>query len=288
VSAPRLCVSRTDDGPMTRFPSDLAAQCRDSGEPFALVTIIGVAGSTPREQGACMVVSAASTAGTIGGGRLEWDAIETARAMLLEKRKSRTISVALGPAVGQCCGGKVTLVLVAGTPADVQRLREQEASQKEARPAVLIHGAGHVGRALASALSLLPFHTRLIDSRAEELKRFGGTGVEIIHTTTPVALAECGPRGAAHVIMTHSHALDSLIAAAVLERGDFSYLGIIGSKTKKALFRKAFRETGIAEEQIRRVICPIGGSAVKDKRPEVIAAMVAAEITVVLLGKIGG
>jgi xanthine dehydrogenase accessory factor len=273
---------------MTPVPSILAAQCHDSGEGFALVTIIDATGSTPREQGACMVVSAAMVAGTIGGGRLEWDSVETARAMLLEKCKSRTISVALGPAIGQCCGGKVTLAIVAGTLADVQWLREREASQKEARPSVLIHGAGHVGRALASALALLPFQVMLIDSRAEELERFGGTGVEIIHTTTPVALAENAPPGAAHVIMTHSHALDSLIAAAVLERGDFSYLGIIGSKTKKALFRKAFRETGIAEEQLRRVICPIGGNAVKDKRPEVIAAMAAAEITAALMGRNGG
>ena len=235
-----------------------------------------------------MVVSAASVAGTIGGGRLEWDAIETARIMLSGKSKSRAISVALGPAIGQCCGGKVTLAIAAGTPADVQQLQALEATHRKACPSVLIHGAGHVGRALASALSLLPFHTTLIDSRAEELERFGGTGVEIIHTTTPVGLAESAPTGAAHVIMTHSHALDSLIAAAVLERGDFRYLGIIGSKTKKALFRKAFRETGFAEEQIRRVICPIGGRAVKDKRPEVIAVMVAAEITVALMGKSGG
>jgi xanthine dehydrogenase accessory factor len=273
---------------MTPFPSVLAEQCHNSGLAFALVTIIEAAGSTPREQGVCMVVSSASVAGTIGGGRLEWDAIETARVMLSEKSKSRTISVALGSAIGQCCGGKVTLAMMAGTLADAQRLREQEASQRKARPSVLIHGAGHVGRALAGALSLLPFHTRLIDSRAEELARFGGADVDVIHTATPVALAESAPTGSAHVIMTHSHALDGLIAAAVLERGDFSYLGIIGSKTKKALFHKAFREAGIAEEQIRRVICPIGGSAVKDKRPEVIAAMVAAEITAALLGKSGG
>ncbi len=235
-----------------------------------------------------MVVSAATVAGTIGGGRLEWDAIETARAMLLEKGKSQTISVALGPAIGQCCGGKVTLDFRIGSAEDVRRLHAQEAFQRGARPSVLIHGAGHVGRALASALAPLPFSVTLIDSRAEELERFGGNGVEIIHTATPVALAERAKSGAAHVIMTHSHALDSLIAAAVLERGDFSYLGIIGSKTKKALFRKAFRETGVAEDQIRRVICPIGGSAVKDKRPEVIAAMVAAEITVAVFGKNGG
>ncbi len=235
-----------------------------------------------------MVVSALSVAGTIGGGRLEWDAIETARAMLLEKSKNRTISVPLGPDIGQCCGGKVTLEIRVGLADAVGRLQAQETFQQGARPAVLIHGAGHVGRALANALSLLPFRVMLIDSRADELERFGGSGVEILHTTTPVTLAESAPNGAAHVIMTHSHALDSLIAAAVLERGDFSYLGIIGSKTKKALFRKAFRETGIAEAQIRRVICPIGGNAVKDKRPEVIAAMVAAEITVALLGKSGG
>jgi xanthine dehydrogenase accessory factor len=273
---------------MPPVASILAAQCHGSGESFALVTISDAAGSTPRERGAYMVVSAASVAGTIGGGRLEWDAIETARNMLTEGSKSRAISIALGPDIGQCCGGKVTLAIAAGTWADVERLQQEEASRREARPTVLIHGAGHVGRALARALLLLPFRVMLIDSRAEELERFSETGVEIIHTTMPVALAESAPSGAAHVIMTHSHALDSLIAAAVLERDDFSYLGIIGSETKKALFRKAFREMGIAEEQIRRIICPIGGSAVKDKRPEVIAAMATAEITAAVLGRNGG
>jgi xanthine dehydrogenase accessory factor len=268
---------------MTLIPSALALRCQESGAAFALVTVIAASGSTPRERGACMVVSADSVAGTIGGGRLEWEMIESARLMLREKSKSRTMSIALGPAIGQCCGGQVTLAIVAGSFADVQHLQELELSALQARPSVLIHGAGHVGRALAGTLSLLPFRVMLIDSRGEELARFGGTGVEIMLAKAPVALAESAPSGAAHVIMTHSHALDSLIAVAVLERGDFSYLGLIGSKTKKVLFRKSFREMGIAEDQIRRVTCPIGGSAVKDKRPEVIAAMTAAEITVALL-----
>jgi xanthine/CO dehydrogenase XdhC/CoxF family maturation factor len=81
--------------------------------------------------------------------------------------------------------------------------------------------------------------------------------------------------------MSHSHALDSMICAAVLQRGDFTYLGLIGSRTKRAQFERAFRETGIVDDQIARLVCPIGGR-LKDKRPPVIAALVAAELIQVL------
>jgi xanthine/CO dehydrogenase XdhC/CoxF family maturation factor len=106
---------------------------------------------------------------------------------------------------------------------------------------------------------------------------------DLIRSDAPAGLAESAPENAAHVVMTHSHALDSVIAGAVLERGRFRYLGIIGSRTKRNSFRRAFREIGIAPEMIARVVCPIGGSRVKDKRPEVIAALAAAEIATALL-----
>jgi xanthine dehydrogenase accessory factor len=266
---------------MTTTPSALATACLDARESFAVVT----AGSTPRERGAAMVVSRASVAGTIGGGRLEWDAIEAARAMLRERSKSRAISVALGPAIGQCCGGRVTLTLEPGEKRHVQALKQQETREHAARPLVMIYGAGHVGRALAQALALLPFRITLVDSRAGELELCNVSGLETILTEAPVALAEQAREGSAHVVMTHSHALDCQIAAAVLERDAFRYLGIIGSKTKKASFRKAFRAIGLTEERIGRVVCPIGGGSVSDKRPEVIAALAAAEITTALLAR---
>jgi xanthine dehydrogenase accessory factor len=232
-----------------------------------------------------MVVSASSVAGTIGGGRLEWDAIGRARAMLEAGEPAAEEIVALGPAIGQCCGGRVTLGFDRPDVATVAAAARDADAEAAARPCVHIYGAGHVGRALARALSPLPLRTTLIDGRPGELAGAEAPGVALLESADPAATAEAAPDGAAHVVMTHSHALDSLIAAAVLERDRFAYLGVIGSRAKRIAFRRAFRAMGIAEARIARMVCPIGGEAVRDKRPEVIAALVAAEIVTTMLGR---
>jgi xanthine dehydrogenase accessory factor len=257
----------------------IAAQSR--GEAVASITVLSVAGSAPRDTGTRMIVTAGGFAGTIGGGRLEWDAIAQARALLESTKTGLEQDVVLGPAIGQCCGGRVRLRIERLTPDLIADILAAE--RNTPLPAVFIYGAGHVGRALATAMAPLPFGVSLVDTREEALALFNTDGVESILTGKPLSVAENAPAGAAHVIMTHSHALDSLIAAAVLEQNRFRYLGIIGSRTKRNSFRKAFREIGIPADRIARVICPIGGRDVKDKRPEVIAALVAAEILTVML-----
>jgi xanthine dehydrogenase accessory factor len=248
-----------------------------------LVRISAAAGSTPREQGAWMAVTASGVTGTIGGGRLEWDAVATARGMLASGESTREEIIALGPAIGQCCGGRVSLEYARLTPALHAKLAEEVRRATTACPCVLIYGAGHVGRALARALAPLPLHVTLIDSRPEELALTDARGVKLLASDNPAAVAESAPTRAAHVVMTHSHTLDSLIASALLERGDFAYLGLIGSATKRAAFFSAFRAMGFEETKLTRITCPIGGSAVADKRPEVIAALTAAEIITAVL-----
>ncbi len=239
-----------------------------------------------------MAVSSQGQTGTIGGGRLEWDAAQTARAMLARTMPTRGASpieevIALGPALGQCCGGRVTLSYEPLTPALYHELGQAADKAAALRPAVFIYGAGHVGRALAQALAPLPIATTLLDSRAEELSQTQASGVTLLAQENLAAWAETAPAHAAHVVMTHSHALDSLIAATVLERGDFAYLGLIGSATKRAAFFSAFRDMGFTDAQLARLTCPIGGFAVADKRPEVIAALTAAEILSKVLGNGG-
>jgi xanthine dehydrogenase accessory factor len=231
-----------------------------------------------------MLVTADQAVGTIGGGRLEWDAIDAARAMLAAGDARREIVVHLGPAIGQCCGGRVSLVLETLSDERIDAMARSEAQEAGAHPHVMLYGAGHVGRALARALAPLPLQVTLADSRDDELERAAGTGATLRRTDAPMALAQGAPDDAAHVVMTHSHALDSLIAAAVIERGRFRYLGVIGSRTKRNSFRRAFRELGLPADMIARVVCPIGGGRVRDKRPEVIAALAAAEIVEALLG----
>ena len=137
--------------------------------PAVLVTVTQVLGSTPREAGARMLVSRDDVAGTIGGGRLEFDAIDRARTMMAADDARSSMDVPLGPEIGQCCGGRVTLSLERVDAELLGRLERELVAEVAAQPAALIFGAGHTGRALAPALAPLPLSVRLIDSRPETL-----------------------------------------------------------------------------------------------------------------------
>jgi xanthine dehydrogenase accessory factor len=152
-----------------------------------------------------------------------------------------------------------------------------------ARPHVYVFGAGHVGDALAMALSLAPLRVVLVDTREDELMASTVPRVETCLTAMPEAVVRDAPPGSSFVVLTHDHALDFLIAAEALRRTDAAYVGMIGSKTKRATFRNWLtREIG-RPELFDGLVCPIGGTAVKDKRPAVIAALAAAEITTAAL-----
>lgn len=254
----------------------------EAGEPVARVLVARGRGSTPREAGAAMLVTARETRGTIGGGTLEWDAAARARALLAQEGKSGEapldLDVPLGPALGQCCGGYVRLRV---ERADERVLREVEAAERaerDALPLVLVFGAGHVGRALARALAPLPLRLRWVDGRAEEFGPAVPDGVEAVVTDAWEGEVARAPAGAACLVLTHSHALDARITAAALERGDLAYVGLIGSRSKRRRFERAFRDLGIPEARIASLVCPIGARGVHDKRPAVIAALTAAEL----------
>ena len=249
------------------------------GRPVAIVTVSEAKGSTPREAGATMLVTADTTRGSIGGGQLELLAISQARELLTLNSASAALDVPLGPEIGQCCGGHVSVTIARGDAQALPGLEAADRAAAQARPTVLVFGAGHVGRALAKTLSLLPFQVRWIDERATEFGTSAvGDNVEIIVTQRWSEEMRRAPPDAAYVVLTHSHSLDSMIVSAVLERGEFAYCGLIGSQTKRKVFERAFRDIGISEASIARLICPIGDRGVDDKRPEVIAALVAAEL----------
>jgi xanthine dehydrogenase accessory protein XdhC len=249
----------------------------EKGEPVVLVQVAAAKGSTPREAGTAMLVTGLRSEGTVGGGRLEWEATQRARAMLASGEPAATIRLPLGPAVGQCCGGNVTLELRRAGAADVDALAAFEAKLAQRLPLVLLFGAGHVGRALARALAPLPLRLRWIDSRAQEFPEPPLAGPEVVLTEGWRAEVEAAPAGAAYFVMTYSHGLDFEICEAVLRRGDFAYLGLIGSRSKRARFEHGWRELGLDAALLARLTCPIGGS-LKDKRPPVIAALAAAQV----------
>lgn len=264
---------------------DLAAVLRTwlgAGEPVARVTIARAHGSTPREAGATMLVSAREICGTIGGGRLEWDATARARAVLAQGNGATAarlvLEMPLGPALNQCCGGHVSVCIERANERVLREVAAAGRAEREALPLVVMFGAGHVGRALATALAPLPFRLRWVDGRAEAFGPAVPDGVEAVVTDAWEAEVARLPAGAACLVFTHSHALDARITAAALERGDLAYVGLIGSRSKRRRFERAFRDVGIAEARIAALVCPIGGRDIRDKRPAVIAALTAAEL----------
>ncbi|PWR21356.1 xanthine dehydrogenase accessory protein XdhC [Zavarzinia aquatilis] len=253
----------------------LATALVAAGRVAVLVTVREARGSTPRDAGTCMIVAGDEIFGTIGGGRLEWAAIEKAQGLLASGERNAIMSLPLGPALDQCCGGHVILALARLDKALAASLTREEEAARAGWPVVLLFGAGHVGIALAEALRPLPLGFRWYDERPD--------APSPARRDAPLDAIEQAPSGAAIVVMTHDHKLDYGIAEAALLRPDFAYVGMIGSSTKKARFCRGFIANGHDPAALARLVCPIGAGPVKDKRPAVIAAMTAAELLSVLL-----
>ena len=261
--------------------ADEAAAFIERG-PCVLVRVERVAGSTPREKGAFMLIGDHGLAGTIGGGQLEFLGVDRARKMLREGEQTSVLDIPLGPDIGQCCGGRVNLAFFRMDDNIRARLLADMRKQAATFPQVLIFGAGHVGLALCRALRGLPFQVHLTDTRASALEQ-APDGVACRLSALPEAEVRAAPNGSLFVVATHDHALDFLIVREALGRkvsanGRREYVGMIGSKTKKASFKAWLKRAGEAGLDTEWLVCPIGGGEVGDKRPEVIAALAAAEL----------
>ena len=294
----------------------------------ALVSIVEAKGSAPREPGARMVVlENGSFAGTIGGGTLEWQAIERARAALAKGGADGhappvdVARMALGPDLGQCCGGSVRLLLEVFTPgraAEVQALADAEMAGPFAtegriaercvertilnceapdgedsllaadgrllerfgtrKQVLALIGAGHVGRAMIVALAPLDFSVVWIDPRKDEFPSVVPGDVRVVVAAEPAAELDAVPDDAFVLVMSHSHALDFDVVLAALQARRFGYVGLIGSASKKARFISRMRQAGLADDDIGRLVCPIGIDGVISKQPAVIAASVVADL----------
>ncbi|WP_313056731.1 xanthine dehydrogenase accessory protein XdhC [Stutzerimonas nitrititolerans] len=240
------------------------AELQQQGEPCVLVTIIEERGSTPRNAGSKMVVSRERLYDTIGGGHLEYKAQKIAREMLENRvRETRLERFSLGASLGQCCGGATVLLF-------------EPMGQPQAHIAVF--GAGHVGRALVPLLASLPCKVRWIDSRESEFPAQIPAGVEKVVNDEVVDEVENMPAGSYFIVMTHNHQLDLELTAAILERGDFTYYGLIGSQSKRAKFEHRLRDRGFQPETVQRMRCPMGIAEVKGKLPVEIAVSIAGEV----------
>ncbi|WP_373990713.1 xanthine dehydrogenase accessory protein XdhC [Duganella sp. BuS-21] len=311
-------------------------------EPAVLVTVAIVEGSGPREPGARMLVTARGQHDTIGGGHLELCAIDLAREMLSSGGGARLERYALGPTLGQCCGGVVYLafeVVDAALAVVLAGLRERRTEDSwrlsaidgepvslllDARgvvaggagafgpafPAVdrergthivrdtagrrwladpclaprahlVLFGAGHVGAAIVRMLGELPCTVTWVDEREDIFPASLPFNVTMEATDTPEAAVADAPAGASYLVMTHSHALDQRLCAAILARQDAGWFGLIGSHTKRVQFERRMAARGLPQDRIDNMVCPIGLPGITSKLPAAIAASVCAQLLMV-------
>lgn len=276
----------------------------------ARVVIAGFKGSSPREVGAAMLVWTGGQSGTIGGGALEWQAAQRARDMLATG-EPRLDHAALGPALGQCCGGTVTLLTevyhadnlpelapaiarsLDGSPMPlavkrlIDRARGQGAApapqflqgwmvEPLATPsrALWIWGAGHVGRALVAVLAPLPgVAITWVDTAPDRFPDALPSNVKALPAADPAAAVALAPQNAEHLILTYSHTLDLALCHGLLRHG-FARCGLIGSATKWARFKSRLGALGHSSQTIAGIDCPIGDPSL-GKHPQAIAIGVA-------------
>jgi xanthine dehydrogenase accessory factor len=334
--------------------ADLVAR----GGEGILVSVVAASGSTPREVGAKMLVTDAQTFATIGGGQFEYQCVERARDMLACGDVFDAERFALGPDLGQCCGGVVSVCLdrvgpastwvtdlhalhkvkqtnilaslVGGPFGDGGNIRKMIATAGECyggtgnvkldqqvvrvcrdmlqkqEPAVSrrfevdgrevtlllepayppgfnieLFGAGHVGRALVQVLGSLACSVRWMDSRKDIFPLNVPENVECLRLSPSERAVDAAPVGAYYLVMTHAHPLDLRICERVLERNDFRYCGLIGSRSKRIKFDKRLRAAGIPEHTIQKLVCPIGIDGLSGKHPAQIAISVAAQLLLI-------
>ena len=238
------------------------ARLTGSGTPCVLITVMEAKGSTPREAGVKMVVTGTEQFGTIGGGNLEFQAIEAARELLVTLGGPVVRDYPLGPKLAQCCGGAVTVLLEPFAPSG---------------KILYLFGAGHVGREVVQVLSGLGLRIKWVDERGGEFPAAMPAGVDKIVTTAPLAELKSAGAGAFIAIMTHNHDLDYDLVREAFRKNDFTYLGLIGSDTKRAKFVRRLQADGVTAGDVEKLRCPIGLGET-GKHPREIAISIAAEL----------
>ncbi|PSU35665.1 xanthine dehydrogenase accessory protein XdhC [Photobacterium lutimaris] len=240
------------------------ARLDEQGEPCIMVTVLEQQGSVPRNTGTKMLVTHNEIFASIGGGHLEYQAIQIAREMLVaDDTQLRTERFNLSARLGQCCGGIATLCL-------------EPIVQPKYHLALF--GAGHVAKAVVKIIASLPFNISWIDQRSDMFPAQLPPGVNPIVSDDPVSEVRQIPDGSYYLVMTHSHQLDLTLAQAILKRGDFAYFGLIGSATKCKRFTYRLDQQGFSQDTIQRMTCPVGLSEVKGKHPTEIAISIAAQV----------
>ena len=227
-----------------------AARWCQKQRPAVVVELRSVQGSVPREAGTRMLVAQDEVIGTIGGGHLEWMAMHTARELLAGRTPwPAPVRVALGPSLGQCCGGAVDL---AYEPLNEDALRRWPVTPPASH--LVLYGAGHVAQALIQILRGVDVSVDWVDSRDGAHGSWPDfPGLRCVVTDDPAYEAHHAPAGAHHLVMTHSHAQDFDIVLALLRRADTGMVGLIGSKTKRMQFEHRLLARGLSGPRLDRL-----------------------------------
>jgi xanthine dehydrogenase accessory factor len=251
------------------FYEELVALER-SGTGFVLVTLVDAAGSVPQDTGAKALVTAAGLhGGTIGGGRVEAQAVSLAQEMLratgAAAGRPRFVSWSLRGDAGMTCGGAVKLYF-------------------EPHPAcgaawtIAIFGAGHIAQALLPVLIPLPCALRCHDSRADWLERLPrARNVTVTHLTDLAAAVETLPADAFVLCMTQGHKTDRPVLHRALATRNFPFIGVIGSAAKAEILRRELMADGLTPEQVAPFHCPVG-LELGTNHPHEIAISIAAQL----------
>ena len=288
----------------------------EKGQDCTLVMIANARGSSPRDAGAFMIIDEDDFIGTIGGGALEYKAIELARSLIVQSPetafKRHWRDYALGPNLGQCCGGHVTLLFEyysASMLSDLQKFaqtggtlfhnhtsdklpylcdevpylyhnqpRSFTSALTFAQDNLYIYGAGHVGRALMDVTSGLGLKRIWVDDDKARFPAEHASDIERVIAKDMSVVAYHAPPNSYHIILTYSHQIDEEIVHAVLAKNAFLQLGLIGSLTKAARFKSRFKKAGLSDEVIDRMICPIGLVDIRSKKPTHVALSIAGQI----------
>ncbi len=215
---------------------DALAECKRTQTDFVLISILRVDGSAPRNTDAKMVVTGSEQFDTIGGGKLEYEAIAHARALLDGSAQTRRKIFHLGARFEQCCGGRVELLF------DCVKT-----------PEIWVFGAGHIAEQMAPILATLPLRARFLDNR-QSFCQWEIAGLTPEHYTDPSDVLTAPPTAAQIVVMTHDHQLDMRITACALKHPNVQVY-VVGSDSKAAKFKSQLKAHGIDHS---RLTCPIG------------------------------
>jgi xanthine dehydrogenase accessory factor len=243
--------------------SKLLDQHIERNEDCVLVTILSTKGSTPRAVGSKMLVTKENSQLSIGGGHLEYEAIDIARQKLASFDEQPLIKAfSLGASLGQCCGGHVELLFEAFI-----------APQQS----VVVFGAGHVANALIVILGQLPCQVKWIDSRSELFPSTIPDNTKIISSTDAETAIKDLPSNSYALIMTHDHQLDQRICEQLLTSQHCAFIGLIGSETKWKKFKLRLTRKAFSEQQIEKICCPVGDPNLQGKLPMEVAISISAQ-----------